>query len=94
MLLRSDEACLLMSVLVGLAVSVQARAEVIHACVSQSDGQLRVVSEDGRCHPGENALAWNTNIGRASTAERTPVYRTVPEGGEATNFAGINFYLA
>jgi hypothetical protein len=76
--------CLLLSVLVGAAIFVQARADTIHAGVNPVDGHLRVVSEADQCNPGENALAWSTALGRATAAEKAQT---------SAGFAEINAYL-
>ncbi len=73
MLTEWYRACLLVF-LVGVGFFVQARADTVLACVSPYDGQLRVVSEAAQCSPGEPALAWSTDRGRTTAAERAQAY--------------------
>jgi hypothetical protein len=45
----------------GIAV-VQAHgggASLVHACVNNGSGSVRIVSPSGTCHPNETALDWN-----------------------------------
>ena len=52
------------SVGLGIAVSMAAApglnaADVIHACVDQRSGVLRVIAAEEQCKKGESALEWN-----------------------------------
>lgn len=91
MLVRYCYICCLGFALIGMATP--ARADTIRACVQEDSGALRILSAGGHCNPSENALAWSSDLGRETTAERAQGYPTFSEVREASNLADINLYL-
>jgi hypothetical protein len=54
-------ACLAIGAVLGpsMTVSGDNESNVISACYSNHNGEVRIVTEDGQCRPDESAIEWN-----------------------------------
>jgi hypothetical protein len=81
---------LVAAIVVGTAARVEADAGVIHACVNNSDGSVRIVDPNARCRPNYTGLQWPT-LARFEALEATAGLGTLCARSCQDSALGLSF---